>query len=149
MSKLIEIEAIPKLIAMIDDENTSLKCKKAILWILAKICSKENYGNILNSMFNILNKINEYFHKCQDFAMKGTICYIFCYISSNSDMKDYIKELGWEYFYNGDICFPRNMNDLYLSNHEPYENKKIFEDLNKVSKYVTLNEVDLINIEIK
>jgi hypothetical protein len=141
MEKLIAIEAIPKLLLMIDDENVSLKNKKAILWILAKICSKEIYGKLLNSTFSILKKINEYFHRCQDYAMKGTICYLFCYISSNSDMKESIKELGWEYFYNGDICFPVNMNDLYLSTHEAYENKKVFEDLSKVNKYVSLNEV--------
>ncbi len=142
MSKLIEIEAIPKLLAMIDDDTTSLKNKKAVLWILAKICSKEKFGKFLNSLFSIMNKINEYFHKCRDYAMKGTICYLFCYISSNSEMKEYIKELGWEYFYNGDICFPTNMNDLYLSSQGAYENNKIFDDLAKVNKYVTLNEVN-------
>lgn len=101
-------------------------------------------------MFSILIKINKYFHKCQDYAMKGTICYLFCYISSNCEMKGYIKELGWEYFYNGDICFPVNMNDLYLSSHEPLENNKIHEDLNKINKYVTLNDVIILYyIEIK
>ncbi len=141
MAKLIEIEAIPKLLSMITDDNVSLKNKKAVLWILAKICSKENYGKVLNAEFSILNKINDYFHKCQDYAMKGTICYLFCYMSYNSEMKEFIKELGWEYFYNGDICFPIDMNDLYLSNHEAYENKKVFDDLAKINKYVSLNEV--------
>lgn len=38
MAKLIEIGAISKLLDMIEDENSSLKIKKAVLWILAKIC---------------------------------------------------------------------------------------------------------------
>jgi hypothetical protein len=96
---------------------------------------------MLNQKYEILKKIQNYFKFCKDYAMKGTICYILSFIASNSEMKPNIEELGWEFTFNSDICFPKDMTELYLETVESYENKKIETDLDKVSKYVILQDV--------
>jgi hypothetical protein len=73
--------------------------------------------------------------------MKGTICYIFSYMASNIELKPYIEELGWEFSFNSDICFPKDMSELFLNIEETYENKKVETDLDKVNKYISLSDV--------
>jgi hypothetical protein len=81
--------------------------------------------------------------------MKGTICYILSYIASNSEIKADIESLGWEFTFNSDICFPKNMNELFLDINSSYEDKKIESDLDRVNKFVTLQDViDLNYLEI-
>ena len=140
--KLIEINAIPNLISLLEKENISIKWKKSALWILGKICSKPQ-GTLLNDKYKILDEIIFFFSTCEDFAMKGTICYVLCYIAQNKDLRQAIETLGWQFFFNSDICFPTNMESLYLNVGERYENKKFFEDLDKINKYIFLNDKSL------
>ncbi len=99
---------------------------------------------MLNEQYKVLDAINFFFSSCEDFAMKGTISYIVCYAAQNEELKQSITQIGWQFFYNSNICFPSNMNSLYINGGELYENKKFFEDCDKVNKYVTLNEVRIL-----
>ena len=137
--KLVELEAIPQLLNILDREDISLKWRKSALWILSKICSKPIYGKFLNDRYKILDKMLFFFSNCQDFAMKGTISYCICYIAQNKELRHSIEALGWQFFFNSDICFPSNMESLYLNVGERYENKKFFDDLDKINKYIQLN----------
>lgn len=102
--------------------------------------SKEYYGKQLNDRYLVLFKIVEYFTKCEDYAMKGTISYILCFVAQNKELKLAIENLGWQFFFNTDICLPKNLDHLYLHTTEKFENKKVFDDLDKVNKYIILNE---------
>lgn len=73
--------------------------------------------------------------------MKGTICYVLCYISSNKELKAEIESLGWNYFFNTSICYPKNMKEIYFEQSEKYEFKKFYDDFNKVNRHISLNEV--------
>ncbi len=143
MQKLSEVNALPELIAFLKKTDISPKLRKSALWILAKILSKK-HGVILNEQYKILDSINYYFCTCEDFAMKGTISYIINYAAQNEELKPAIGRIGWLFFYNSNICFPSNMASLYLNGGEIFENKKFFEDCDKINKYIILNEV--INI---
>jgi hypothetical protein len=133
------------LIAYLEKPGLSSKLKKSALWILAKILSKKHGAN-LNEQYKVLDSINYYFCTCEDYAMKGTISYIINYAAQNDELRPAIGRIGWLFFYNSNICFPSNMNSLYLNGGEIYENKKFFEDCDKINKYITLNEVIKINI---
>jgi hypothetical protein len=74
--------------------------------------------------------------------MKGTISYVLCYIAQNKELRYNIEILNWQFFFNSDICFPKNMDYLYLNISDKNENRKFFDDLDKINKYVTLNEVN-------
>ena len=41
--------------------------------------------------------------ECDDYAMKGTIIYILCYISQNKNLKNIIESYNYTYFFNSDI----------------------------------------------
>ena len=58
--------------------------------------------------------------------MKGTICYVMCYIAQNKNLKTNIEE-SYDFFFNTDICFPKNMKELYMNSKTTYENKKLKE----------------------
>jgi hypothetical protein len=73
--------------------------------------------------------------------MKGTISYIFCYIAQNRELRSSIECLGWEFFFNSDICLPKDMKNLYLIKGEKFENKKYFDTLDKINKYILLSDV--------
>jgi hypothetical protein len=141
-NKLIEIEAIPKLFEMLNKESLSAKSRKSVLWIIAKICNKPTFGKYLNDKYDILDKLVFLFSTCEDYAMKGTISYVLCYMAQNKELRHSIEILDWQFFFNSDICFPKNMDYLYLNISDKNENRKFFDNLDKVNKYVILNEVN-------
>jgi hypothetical protein len=108
------------------------------------LVNKNTFGKILNDRYKILEMINNYFVRCDDYAMKGTISYLLCYVAQNKELKPYIENLGWEFFFNSDICVPKDMKLLYLNSGEKYENKKYFDHLDKVNKYILLYDVQYI-----
>jgi hypothetical protein len=87
---------------------------KSVLWILSKILIKEKYGDLIEEKYKIIEKIISYQKSCDDYAMKGTICYI--------------------------LCYTKNINELYIDNTFIYENKKIKENYDKINKFINLNE---------
>lgn len=139
MQKLIDLKAIEFLFSYLDNPKAPSKEVKAALWILAKICIKEIYGGLLQDKYQIIKKISEYNSKCEDYAMKGTICYVMCYIAQNKNLKTNIEE-SYDFFFNTDICFPKNMKELYMNSKTTYENKKLKEDGEKLNKYIVLND---------
>ena len=95
----------------------------------------------MNELYGILKIINEFYLNCGDYAMKGTICYVLCFISTNKELKQEIETLGWNYFFNTDICYPKNMKELYFTQTEKVEYKKNYDDFNKVNRLINLSEV--------
>ena len=79
--------------------------------------------------------------------MKGTITYVFCYISQNRELRNDIEILGWEFFFNSDICFPKNMKNLYLDSDAKFDNKKYFDAIDKINKYILLGDVRYTKIK--
>lgn len=98
----------------------------------------------MNDKYLILKTIYDYFKNYGDYAMRGTICYVFAFISSNSELKQDIENLNWQFFFNSDICFPKeDYSYLFLDISEKFESKRLFENLNKLNKVLNLNEVKL------
>lgn len=139
MQKLIELKAVEFLFTYLDDPAAPSKEVKAALWILAKIATKEIYGGILQEKYHIIKHISDFNTKCEDYAMKGTICYVMCYIAQNKNLRPYIEE-SYDFFFNTDICFPKNMKELYMNSKTTYENRQLKEDGEKINKYVVLND---------
>ncbi len=73
--------------------------------------------------------------------MKGSICYVLCYISTNKELKNELECLGWNYFFNTDICYPKNMKELHFNQTEKFEFRKNYDDFNKINRVNILNEV--------
>ena len=71
--------------------------------------------------------------------MKGTIIYILCFISQKPSIKNILKENKYSYFFNTDICYPNNLNDIYIDNTTSYENNKLEKDADIINKKVILN----------
>ena len=137
---LINLNIIDFLFSYLDN-NTSISSKeiKSALWILAKIIMKETTGDILENKYQIINKITTFNQNCEDYAMKGTICYIMCYISQNKNLKHRIEKT-YDFFFNTDICIPKNLNDIYINSRHSYENKKLKEDSEKINKQIILTD---------
>ena len=134
---------IEKLFEFLNNEkykNENTKIIKGTLWILGKILIKPIFGLLLQERYNIIEKILDYFKKCEDYAMKGTISYILCYISQNKTLKTIIENNNYNYFFNTEICYPKDMKELYMDNSTSYENKKLKEECQKINKYIILND---------
>ena len=120
---------------LIDSKNTQIK---SILWILAKLLIKENLGEILEKNYQIIKKIIEFNQECDDYAMKGTIIYILCYISQNKNLRNIIESYNYRYFFNTDICYPNNNREIFIDNKPNFINKKINDEADKITKLIKL-----------
>ena len=141
--KIIEINIIEQIFDFLDYkkyQNTNIKIIKGALWILGKILIKPTFGLLLQERYKIIEKIIEFFKNCEDYAMKGTISYVLCFISQNKSLKIFLENNNYNYFFNTDICYPKDMNELYMDNSTTYDNKKLKEDGEKINKYVILND---------
>lgn len=80
--------------------------------------------------------------------MRGTICYIMSYIATNRELREEITELDWEFFFNTNIVHPTNKNLLHLNLSQGQVEEQVFNDLEKINKYIILSQV-LINYNLK
>ena len=138
--KIVKNKIIEQLFAylesdLIETKNTQIK---SVLWILAKLLIKENFGEMLDDNYQIIKKIIEFSQECDDYAMKGTIIYILCYISQNKNLKNVIESYNYTYFFNTDICYPNNIREIYIDNRPNYINRKINEEVDKITKLIKL-----------
>lgn len=116
----------------------TLKAKKSAYWILSKII-KQDKTSILNSQYKIIEFINNTYLNTSDYGLKGCICYIFSYLSTNQDIKDHLVMLGWTFFKNRDIAFQKF--ELMLNSvKEPKLAQPTTNSL--IIKHVTLNETN-------
>ena len=140
-NKLRELKIIEQLLDYIDPkkiEKYNNRVKSA-LWILAKLLIKDYQGELIEGNYKIINKIMELNKQCDDYAMKGTILYILCYISQNKNLKYIIDSYNYSYFPNTDICYPNDMKDIYMEKKEYYINRKLNDEISKINKFITLN----------
>jgi hypothetical protein len=138
--KIVKNKIIEQLFAylesdLIETKNTQIK---SVLWILAKLLIKENFGELIDDNYQIIKKIIEFSQECDDYAMKGTIIYILCYISQNKNLKNVIESYNYTYFFNTDICYPNNIREIYIDNRPNYINRKINEEVDKITKLIKL-----------
>ena len=140
LEKLMESKIVDKLFDYLDIqkmEKDSNKIKSA-LWILAKLLVKDNKGE-LEANYKIVKRIIDFNLKCDDYAMKGTILYVFSYISQNKIIKNILETYDYSYFFNTDICYPNNIRDIYLDSRTNYFNKSLNDEVNRIHKLVPLN----------
>lgn len=62
-------------------------------------------------------------------------------MSTNSKLKTEIESLGWNYFFNTNICYPKNMKEMYFDQNEKFEFTKYSDDFNIINRQITLNKV--------
>ena len=72
--------------------------------------------------------------------MKGTIIYVLCFISQKPYIKEILKESGYSYFFNTDICYPNDLKKIYIDNTTYYENNKLKRDADIINRKITLNK---------
>ena len=137
---LIKIGAVEKLLNYLDINKLEKDSKnvKSALWILAKILIRDEYDEI-EKEYEVVKKILKFNDECTDYGMKGTIIYILCFISQKPSIKNILKENKYSYFFNTDICYPNNLNDIYIDNTTSYENNKLEKDADIINKKVILN----------
>jgi len=97
---------IDSILIKIKHYKANIKTIKSGLWILAKMIKLDKSGK-LNATYNIVDYMSTLFYSTTDFGLKGSIFYIFSYLSGNIDIKNELCNLGWFYFKNRDIAFNR------------------------------------------
>ena len=139
---LINIGAVEKLLNYLDNDNIinkDIKNIKSALWMLAKILIRDETGKI-EKKYQIIQKILKFNEECSDYGMKGNIVYILCFISQKPSIKEYLKLNGYSYFFNTDICYPNDMNKLYIDKTTSYDNNKIKKDGDIINKKIVLSK---------
>lgn len=139
---LINIGAVEKLLNYLDNDNIinkDIKNIKSALWMLAKILIRDETGKI-EKKSQIIQKILKFNEECSDYGMKGNIVYILCFISQKPSIKEYLKLNGYSYFFNTDICYPNDMNKLYIDKTTSYDNNKIKKDGDIINKKIVLSK---------
>ena len=139
---LINIGAVEKLLNYLDNDNIinkDIKNIKSALWMLAKILIRDETGKI-EKKYQIIQKILKFNEECSDYGMKGNIVYILCFISQKLSIKEYLKLNGYSYFFNTDICYPNDMNKLYIDKTTSYDNNKIKKDGDIINKKIVLSK---------
>ena len=138
--KIVKNQIIENLFSYLDInllESKNIQIK-SVLWILAQLLIKDIYGEMLENNYQIIKKIISFSQECDDYAMKGTILYILCFISQNQNLKEIIESYNYTYFFNTDICYQSNNREIYLDNKTNYLNKKINEEVEKINKLIKL-----------
>ena len=138
--KLVKNKIIEEILSYLDLnllESKNIQIKSA-LWILARLIIKENQGELLENKYQIIKRIIEFSQECNDYAMKGTIIYILCYISQNKNIKNIIESYNYTFFFNTDICYPNNTREIYIDNRPNFISTKLNEEVEKISKLIKL-----------
>ena len=137
---LINIGAVEKLLSYLDINKLEKEIKnvKSALWILAKILIRDEKGEI-QQKFDVVQKILKFNDECTDYGMKGTIIYVLCFISQKPEIKEILKNNGYSYFYNTDICYPNDLKKIYIDNTTSYENNKLKRDADIINRKVILS----------
>jgi len=64
-------------------------------------------------------------------------------MSTNKKLKAEIESLGWNYFFNTNICYPKNMKEIYFTHDTRNDFTKHSQDFNIVNRQITLTEVKI------
>ena len=139
---------IEKLLSYLDEvdpdkiDKNSNKIKSA-LYILSKILIKKN-SKYLDNKYRIIEKMSNFFDRCSDNSMKGTLIYLTSFIALNDELKPDIIKLGSCYFCNTTICYPKDPVILDNDITDSYENEKLEEDMNIIESEIKLNDLSAI-----
>lgn len=139
MDIIIRNGYIQRLYDLIGSSN-SQKIKKSAFWILGKLCSKP-FGTVLNQRYRIIEFINKVFVSTEDYGLKGTMCYLFSYISSSETMREELASLGWQYYFNTNICYPEKFEAIHIQSIEHSNGfSDILDRMNRVNSKLCLSE---------
>ena len=144
--QLIKINAVEKLFSYceIKDENeievirNKVKCS---FYILAKLILKNEFGEKLESKYNIIERITNYFFTYNDYSLKGSILYLISFIAQNKQLKEKLRKFNFEFFYDTNIGYPTIKNSLSIDKSIQYENQKLEDDVNIIEYGVKLNPI--------
>lgn len=130
---------IERLYELIEKSN-SQKIKKSAFWILGKLCSKP-LGTVLNEKYRIIDYINKVFLTTEDYGLKGTMCYLFSFISSSETMRNELTSYGWQYYFNTNICYPEKFDRIYIQSIEHSNGfSELLDKLNRINTRINLND---------
>ena len=137
-------EFIEKLLLYLDNvspdyiDKNSNKIKSA-LYILSKILINKN-AKYLDDKYEIIKKMCNFFDKCDDYSMKGTLAYITSFIALNDKLNlDMINSRSL-YFSNTTICYPKDSISFNADLSIDYENKILEDEMNLIESEIILNE---------
>ena len=144
--QLIKINAVEKLFSYceIKDENeieASRNKVKCSFYILAKLILKNEFGEKLESKYNIIEKITNYFFTYNDYSLKGSILYLISFIAQNKKLKEKLRKYNFEFFYDTSIGYPTLKNSLSIDKSIQYENQKLEDDVNIIEYGIKLNPI--------
>ena len=137
-------EFIEKLLLYLDNvspdyiDKNSNKINSA-LYILSKILINKN-AKYLDDKYEIIKKMCNFFDKCDDYSMKGTLAYITSFIALNDKLNlDMINSRSL-YFSNTTICYPKDSISFNADLSIDYENKILEDEMNLIESEIILNE---------
>jgi hypothetical protein len=142
--KLLEIKAIDKLFSYskIKDESeidkNMIKIKSSF-WILVKLILKKEFGEKIESKYNIIERISNYFYSYNNYSIKGTILYAISFIAQNEKLRPKLKKYNFDYFFNTNIVYPMKKDSLFSDKSFLYENEKLENDVNIIEYGIKLN----------
>ena len=144
--KLIEIKAVEKLFSYLNvkDESeidTNMLKIKSSFWILVKLILKKEFGEKIESQYNIIEKISNYFYSYNNYSMKGTILYLISCIAQNEKLRQKLKKYNFDYFFNTNIVFPIKKDSLCIDKSFQFENEKLENDVNLIEYGIKLNPI--------
>ena len=116
---------------------------KSTLYILSKILTKK-YSKYLEDKYKIIEKIKNFFEKCDDYSMKGTYICLASFVALNENLKPIIVKMGSPHFSNTAICYPKETLFRDVNAKIIYENEKLEEDMNIIESKVKLNTISTI-----
>ena len=136
------IEKIISYIENIKENEIDKKAKKikSAVWNLNTIILKKKYGLMIQEKYNIIERITQFYHKCSDCSIKGTITYLASSAIQNRVLKPFIDRGHASYFISN-ISYPIEKSLLRIDNLIPYENKKLNEDIKIILSKVNLTPI--------
>ena len=144
--ELVKINAVEKLFSYskIKDESEidiNIKKIKSSFWILAKLILKNEFGEKIESKYNIIERISNFFFTYNDYSLKGTILYLITFIAQNKHLREKLKKYNFDYFFNTNIGYPTIKNSLCIDKSFQYENQKLENDVTIIEYGIKLNPI--------
>ena len=144
--KLIEINAVEKLLSYFDKKNDdeidkNSKKIKSSLWILVKLVLNNDFGEKMQNKYKILEKIANFYFSHEDCSMRGTILYLCTFATQNIKLRPIIKNNYVEYFFNTNIGYSTVKNSLFIDKSLIYENNKLDNDIDLIEYRIKLSPI--------
>jgi hypothetical protein len=143
--KLIEIKAVERLFNYMDikseiDVDKNSNKIKSCFWILHKLVQKGEFGEIIEKKFGVGQKVYEFYLKCDDCSIKGTILYLSSFYYQNKNLKP-ADNFQVSFFFNTSIGYSTIKNTFSIDKSLIYYNDKLNDDMNLIEEEFQLNPI--------